>query len=53
MAAIVPAGFVPCYSLLWRLSTVYLAAIAGFVCLARAVALDARATISTRRRDGS
>lgn len=53
MTAIVPMGFAPYYNLLWRFSTAYLAAIAGLVCLARALGADARATISTRRRDGS
>jgi uncharacterized membrane protein YbhN (UPF0104 family) len=41
MSDIVPAGFAPCYNLLWRFSTVYLAALAGVLCLARALVADA------------
>ena len=42
MAEIVPAGFAPYYNLLWRLSTAYLAALAGLFCLLRAALEDAR-----------
>jgi uncharacterized membrane protein YbhN (UPF0104 family) len=42
MADIVPPGVAPYYNLLWRASTVYLAAIAGMVCLGAALARDAR-----------
>ena len=38
MADIVPPGIAPHYNLLWRLSTTYLAALAGFLCLGRALA---------------
>jgi uncharacterized protein (TIRG00374 family) len=41
MADIVPPGIAPQYNLLWRLSTTYLAALAGFLCLGRALARDA------------
>ena len=37
MADIVPIGLVPYYNLLWRFSTTYLVAIAGLVCLSRAL----------------
>lgn len=50
MADIVPAGFAPYYNLLWRASTAYLAALAGFACLARALIEDARTRI---RRAGT
>ena len=41
MADIVPVGIAPHYNLLWRVSTTYLAALAGFLCLGRALARDA------------
>jgi glycosyltransferase 2 family protein len=41
MADIVPPGIAPHYTLLWRFSTVYLAALVGFLCLGRAFARDA------------
>ena len=41
MADIVPPGIAPYYNLLWRFSTTYLAALAGFLCLGRALARDA------------
>jgi hypothetical protein len=41
----VPAGFAPHYTLLWRASTAYVAAMAGLLCLARAVIGDARGLI--------
>jgi uncharacterized membrane protein YbhN (UPF0104 family) len=41
MADIVPAALAPYYNLLWRFSTAYLAALAGFVCLGRALVQDA------------
>lgn len=42
MANIVPVGFAPYYNLLWRFSTLYLAAIAGLFCLLRALVQDAQ-----------
>lgn len=42
LSEIVPGGFAMAYTLLWRFSTVYLAAIAGLSCLLRALAQDAR-----------
>ena len=42
MAEILPVGFAPYYTMLWRFSTVYLVAIAGFICLLNALAQDAR-----------
>ena len=41
MGGIVPSGIAPHYNLLWRFSTTYLAALAGFLCLGRALARDA------------
>jgi uncharacterized protein (TIRG00374 family) len=41
MADIVPPGIAPYYNLLWRVSTVYLAALAGLSCLGRTIARDA------------
>jgi uncharacterized membrane protein YbhN (UPF0104 family) len=41
MADIVPAGIAPYYNLLWRFSTTYLAALAGVLCLGRALTRDA------------
>jgi uncharacterized membrane protein YbhN (UPF0104 family) len=41
MADIVPPGIAPFYTLLWRVSTTYLAALAGFLCLGLALARDA------------
>lgn len=48
MADIIPAPVAPYYNLLWRSSTTYLAALAGFVCLGRTLARDA-ARITRRR----
>jgi glycosyltransferase 2 family protein len=52
MEAIVPAGFAPYYNLLWRFTTTYLAAIAGLVCLLRALAQDARRVARRRSPAG-
>jgi hypothetical protein len=41
MADVVPAGVMPHYNLLWRFSTAYLAALAGFVSLGWALTQDA------------
>jgi uncharacterized protein (TIRG00374 family) len=41
MADIVPPSIAPYYNLLWRFSTTYLAALAGFLCLGRALTRDA------------
>lgn len=49
MAAIVPPGHAPHYNLLWRFATLYLPALAGFVCLARALFLDARRVVRPDR----
>jgi glycosyltransferase 2 family protein len=49
MANIVPDGFAPHYNLLWRVSTAYLAATAGLICLARALAEEARNVLHHRR----
>jgi glycosyltransferase 2 family protein len=40
MENIVPLGFAPFYNLLWRFSTVYIAAIAGIVLLIHRITLD-------------
>ena len=45
MADIVPPGVAPYYNLLWRTSTVYLAALAGLLCLGSALARDARGRV--------
>jgi glycosyltransferase 2 family protein len=37
MADIVPIGLVPYYNLVWRFSTTYLVAIAGLLCVSRAL----------------
>jgi glycosyltransferase 2 family protein len=42
MGGIVAAGYVPYYNLLWRASTLYVPALAGFVCLALALLQDTR-----------
>jgi uncharacterized protein (TIRG00374 family) len=42
MTAIVPAGFTPYYTLLWRFTTAYVGAMAGLACLARALVQDAQ-----------
>jgi hypothetical protein len=44
MGDIVPPGVAPYYNLLWRVSTAYLAALAGFLCVGRAVVRDAART---------
>jgi uncharacterized membrane protein YbhN (UPF0104 family) len=50
MAGIVPDGFAPHYNLLWRFSTVYLAAAAGLICLARTLAEETRNMLHHGRR---
>lgn len=45
MANIVPTGYAAYYHLLWRSSTLYVPALAGFVCLAGAVLRDTRRVI--------
>ena len=40
MANIVPPGTAPYYNLLWRFSTCYLTAVAGFLCVGRVLARD-------------
>jgi uncharacterized membrane protein YbhN (UPF0104 family) len=42
MADLVPPAYAPLYTLLWRFTTAYGAAIAGALCLARALVADAR-----------
>lgn len=51
MDAIVPVGFAPYYTLLWRFSTLYLAALVGLSCLLRALADDARRIICPRESE--
>jgi uncharacterized protein (TIRG00374 family) len=48
MDAIVPVGFAPYYTLLWRFLTLYLAALAGLFCLMRSFAEDAQRIICLR-----
>jgi hypothetical protein len=50
MADIVPPGIAPYYNLLWRFSTSYLAAAAGFLCLGRALSRDG-VRLARRRRE--
>lgn len=50
MADIVPTGFAPHYNLLWRFSTVYVAAAAGLICLARTLAEEAKNLLDHGRR---
>ena len=45
MGAVVSAGYAPYYNLLWRSSTLYLPALAGFVSLTLAVLQDTRRAI--------
>lgn len=45
MRAVVSTGYTPYYNLLWRSSTLYLPAIAGFVCLAVSLFQDTRRAI--------
>jgi uncharacterized protein (TIRG00374 family) len=49
MEDIVPIGFAPYYTLLWRSLTLYLTAIAGLCCLAHALTQDARLVIRRMR----
>lgn len=49
MAEVVPPGFAPLYHLIWRFATVYLAALAGLLCLGHALAEDARRALGGRR----
>ena len=42
MKDLVPTGYAPYYNLLWRSSTLYVTALAGFVCLAVVLLQDAR-----------
>jgi hypothetical protein len=49
MAPAVPVGFAPYYTLLWRSATVYVAALAGLLCLARAAIGDARHVVCEGR----
>jgi glycosyltransferase 2 family protein len=41
MGDIVPPGIAPLYNLLWRFSTTYLAALAGFICMGRVLTREA------------
>lgn len=52
MGSIVPPGHAPHYTLLWRFATLYLPALAGFVCLARALLADARRLRAARTYRG-
>jgi hypothetical protein len=45
MGSIVPLGFAPYYNLLWRFSTVYVAATAGLVLLFQRIVADMQKTI--------
>jgi len=48
MAGIVPIGYAPYYNLLWRFSTLYLAALAGLFCLLRALVQDGQRLMQRR-----
>jgi uncharacterized protein (TIRG00374 family) len=49
MADIVPPGIAPYYNLLWRFSTIYLAALAGFMCVGLALAREASRIAPSKR----
>ncbi|HEV8457952.1 MAG TPA: lysylphosphatidylglycerol synthase transmembrane domain-containing protein [Methylomirabilota bacterium] len=49
MSEVVSVGFAPYYNLLWRFSTLYVGALAGMLCIARALLQDARHLIRHRR----
>ena len=51
MSSVVPVGFAPYYNLLWRFTTLYLAASVGLFFLFRTMVFDARKAV-TRRRGG-
>ena len=48
MQDIVPLGFAPYYNILWRFSTVYIAATAGLILLGHRIVLDLRKNIHRR-----
>jgi uncharacterized protein (TIRG00374 family) len=50
MGAVVPLGFAPYYNLLWRFSTVYVAAAAGLVLLFHRIVTDMREKFRPRHR---
>ena len=53
MADIVPPGVAPYYNLLWRVTTVYLAALAGVLCLGRLLVRDVRGLVPGAGRRGA
>ncbi len=52
MEDILPAGFAPYYTLLWRSLTLYLAALAGLFCLAHALIRDGKQVIRGQWQGG-
>ncbi|MGD9033506.1 MAG: lysylphosphatidylglycerol synthase transmembrane domain-containing protein [Desulfobacteraceae bacterium] len=53
MSDVVAVGFAPYYNLLWRFTTLYLAASVGLFFLFRTMVYDARKVVSRRRRRGT
>jgi hypothetical protein len=53
MSSVVPVGFAPYYNLLWRFTTLYLAASVGLFFLFRTLVYDARKVVSRRRSGGT
>jgi len=53
MSSVVPIGFAPYYNLLWRFTTLYLAASIGLFFLFRTMVYDARKVVSRRRSRGT
>jgi uncharacterized membrane protein YbhN (UPF0104 family) len=53
MSSVVPVGFAPYYNLLWRFTTLYLAASVGLFFLFRTMVYDARKVVTRRRGRGT
>ncbi|MGD9322084.1 MAG: lysylphosphatidylglycerol synthase transmembrane domain-containing protein [Desulfobacteraceae bacterium] len=53
MSSVVPVGFAPYYNLLWRFTTLYLAASVGLFFLFRTMVSDARKVVTRRRTKGT
>ena len=53
MSDVVPVGFAPYYNLLWRFTTLYLAASVGLFFLFRTMVSDARKVVTRRRSGGT
>jgi hypothetical protein len=53
MSSVVPVGFAPYYNLLWRFTTLYLAASVGLFFLFRTMVSDAHKVVARRRSRGT